>query len=386
MTLLALGSVACGDSSPLHSDDPIEVAEASQPIMGGYLDTEDTHAVGLVHLSGYGVGACSGTLISPNVILTAQHCVANSSGGGAVSCGTTVFYPPYAASELYVTTRTSFTQNVADYHFASEVHVAPGGNQFCGNDIALIILGKPISSAEATPATPRVDVELAQFEEYYAIGFGAQFDAQNAPSGTRYRRDGLFTQCVGGLCGIGSGITNTEWLGDTGVCQGDSGGGAFDLADRVHGVASRGSQGCTFPVYSGVFGHGQWIKDMTVYAAGLVGIEPPPWATGFPTDPVFNHPVGDACSDVDECPSRACLDGYCTRSCNEAAPCPDGYQCREDAFCEKVPEAPDVAPEGSGYEIGGGCHIGGARRVAAPWALVLVALAGVALARRRPSE
>lgn len=383
--LVALvGLAACGGDG---STELLEgIGEAAAPIMDGYLDHADTYAVGIVRLSNQGIGGCSGTLIAPNVVLTAHHCVAGSSSGGAVICGSTVFFDPYPANELYVTTRTSFTQNPADYHFVREVLVPPGGDAFCGNDVALMILESPILASEAVPAVPRVDLELFQYEEYYAIGFGAQSDSDNADSGTRFRRDQLFTQCVGAGCGLGSGITQTEWRGDAGICQGDSGGGAFDLFNRVHGVASRGSQGCAFPVYGGVYGWADWIKESTVYASGLASLEPPPWANGHPTDPQFNHPVGAACDSLEACPSGACLNGYCTRACGDLAGCPEGYQCSADFWCEEIPE-PVLEDEATPARVvSGGCTLSAPRQDPTkpiPWEIVPLGLGAAAFVLRR---
>ena len=345
-SLLVVGSVVmmaagCGADAPPHEPGELRVGQGTQEIQGGYFDDFDKHAVGLVHLSNSSFGMCSGTLIAPNVVLTAQHCVAPTSGGGSVQCGSTVFGVTYPASTLYVTTRAQFTQEASNYHTVREVHL-PGGPDFCGNDQAILILNDVVEASEAVPATPRVDVPLNPGEEYYAVGYGAQFDSNNAPSGVRQRRDGLFTECIGQGCNAFS-IYPTEWLGDTGVCSGDSGGPAFDLLNRVVGVASRGGQGCSFPVYGDTYGWGQWIKDTTIHAAGLAGIEAPSWAHGWPTDPAYNHPVGGACTQTADCPSGVCLGGVCSRQCAENAPCPEGFECSVEGWCAQLP-APEPDP------------------------------------------
>jgi hypothetical protein len=337
-------AAACNGDSETSLEDALAegVEHVQQPIQGGYKDDVDTAVVGLVRLAGGGISGCSGTLIAPNVVLTAQHCVAPTSGNGSVICGKTYFGPTYEANSMYVTTRPQFSQNPSDYHRSKEIIVPPGGSDFCGRDIAIIVLDAPVPGTEAVPYVPRVDSSLERDDEYYAVGYGQIYDG--GPSGRRYRRDGLFTKCVGGECPAFI-STDTEWQGDTGICQGDSGGPAFDMQNRVVGVASRGAPGCESPTYGHVLGWGTWIKEVTLYATSSAGLEAPDWATGWPTDPAYGEPVGSPCSMPSDCPSNACLDGYCTRLCIESAPCPEGFSCRDDGVCGKNPEVPTETPE-----------------------------------------
>ena len=395
IAFLCFAFAACApEEGPDLSQLDEAVASLGQPIQGGYKDDTDTAVVGLVRLNNFGISGCTGSLIAPNVVLTAQHCVAPTTGNGGVLCGTTKFGVPYKASSLYVTTKSQFTQNPNDYHRTREIIIPPGTSDFCGRDIAIIVLEKPIDPSEAVPYVPRVDSSLETGDEYYAIGNGQIYDG--GPSGRRYRRDGLFTQCVGAACPQVI-IKETEWRGDTGICQGDSGGPALDLQNRVTGIASRGAAGCESPTYGHVFGWGDWIKDVTLYATSSASIEAPPWAQGWPTDPAFNHPVGEACGGPEQCPSNACIDGHCTRLCNEQAPCPQGYECSPDEnVCRKIPE-PVVNDDDDDDDtvVEASCSIasrtiGASRSSGAPmdptkpipWPIVGMALA-VALRRKR---
>ena len=322
--LLAVTGCAAPDDSDIE-----DVGTSEDAIKGGYADPNDPNVVGIYSINSGGI--CSGSLIAPNLVLTARHCVApvlNEVGGG-VQCGVTKFGTTTKGSNLVVTTE-QFMSPSAKFHVGSEV-IVPADKAFCGNDVALIILGNNIDPSEAVPLVPRVDTQIAKQDEYSAVGYGATGDSGSG-AGQRRRRDKLFTTCIADECPPWMGGTELEWVGDQGICQGDSGGPAIDLQNRVIGITSRGSAGCDNPVYGGVFSWAQLIKDAAFHAAEVGGYAPPPWATGWTSDPQFpQHPVGDACAQPADCPSNHCISDasgqYCTRACGDTAPCPDGYVC-----------------------------------------------------------
>jgi uncharacterized protein (TIGR03382 family) len=330
---LALGALAltsaCGqEATPSH-----DLAFSQHAIAGGYTSSADTAVVGIVSFAG-GLGVCSGSLIMPNLVLTARHCVApvRNEVQGGVDCDVTYFGSNYGADRLYVTTTTVLQQGGQYYHAAREI-ITPEATNFCGNDMALIVLDEPIPGGEATPLVPRVDTAIvvdAPFstpgEEYSAIGYGITADDKN-DSGERRRRDNLNATCVETQCPTYFGMTGTEWLGDTGICSGDSGGPAIDLLNRVIGVVSRGGANCSTPIYGSVHAWGDWIKSNAVHAAEVGGTTPPGWAIGWPTDPAYYAPIGMSCEFNSSCEGGLCVDNACTRPCTELATCPDAYGC-----------------------------------------------------------
>jgi MYXO-CTERM domain-containing protein len=382
---LGLCAAACAE---IPEDQDEQTADAQGAIRDGYTDETSKAVVGLFD-SQIG-GICTGSLLAPNVVLTARHCVSDMLGeeNGGILCGRTKFSGKHGPESFFVTTDTEMSQDPSRYHTVREVVLLPSDDGICGNDQAILILSDSIPSTEAVPLVPRVDVPLAPGEKYHAVGYGVTDDVRQAGSGLRRRRDNLAIDCVADGCPK-SYVSPTEWVGEAGVCQGDSGGPSLDSLNRVTGVTSRGGLGCSSPVYGYVFGWAQWLKDTTLYAASLGGYAAPAWASGFPTDPAYVAEVGGACTAAEQCGANACLNGYCTRPCNAIAACPGGYTCEgEPGFCAKVPEQPasaEAEPEEDDSSAAASCSAvpghGATKRTS--WFTGAAMLSALAMLRRR---
>lgn len=374
---------SCGGSEY----EEVTIGYASSAIANGTVDEDDKYVVGIMAFDG---GMCSGSLIAPNVVLTARHCIAPTSGT-YVQCGNSPFGDNFQANRIYVTTDTRIRQN-AQWYGVKEVRTPDTGNDTCGYDVALLILSSSVPSNVTTPINPRIDSPPERGDIYTAIGYGATCDSRNGscpqgPAGTRRRQDGLEVRCTRGKCQPSAQVKTSEWNGEKDVCSGDSGGPALDSLGRVIGVASRGGAlngECVYPIYSGVDSWKDLITETVLDAAEMGGYTPPKWATtgdstqdlppfdpGVPGDGGTggsggsggsgdeNPDGGDGdetdageepdCSSNAHCgEGEACVEGVCIANCATGNSCGDDGFCNADTSkCEPVNQAD---PDGDAVE------------------------------------
>lgn len=373
-SLVALAALAAVAGCAQEAEEPQWVlAEVNQAIAGGETDNTHKSVVGIFNNTQGGM--CTGTLIAPNLVLTAQHCVAEVPQQFVI-CGRTEFGAVYPADSFYLTVETSFSP-FGDLLRAEEVVIPPGPRDLCGADVALIILSNNVAGVVTEPYIPRIDITAQAGETYTAHGYG-DTNGTSGQAGTRRWLRNREVFCDGLDCQrfAGNQISANEWIGSDGTCQGDSGGPAIDTEGRVIGVLSRGGDGCTSSVYSAVDDWSDWIRDTADFAAELGGYTPATWVTLGTSDPAIEDAdldgiadeidncmdvenpeqldadgdgLGDACDPIDDrdrggacdvcnactvdddCPTGVCVSfgdgGVCTSDCATDADCPDTTAC-----------------------------------------------------------
>lgn len=370
-TALCVAASSCTD---VDTDTTrYQIGEVHQAIANGQRDTLHSSVVGLFNRTQGGI--CSGTLIAPNLVLTAQHCVSELNSQ-FVLCGSTEFGDTYAPSSFMVTTDPVMSPFGQVYN-VSEVLIPPGDRDLCNTDIALLVLQSNVPSSVTEPYIPRVDITAQQGEIYSAHGYG-DTDGTDGQAGIRRWIDERQVFCDGDACRAfgGNQIQDREWIGSNGTCQGDSGGPALDVEGRVFGVLSRGGDGCSNSVYSAVDDWGEWIQEVAADAAERGEYAPAPWVITGNSDPNFvdddldgianeedncvdvaniaqadmdRDGLGDVCDDTDdrdrggacqvcnscvtddECPRGVCVDfgdgGRCSYDCQTDDDCPATTTC-----------------------------------------------------------
>ncbi|MBX7099645.1 MAG: S1 family peptidase, partial [Myxococcaceae bacterium] len=261
-----------------------EVAQARQGVLGGAPAPDAGNVVAVRVTPALGdIALCTGFLVSPNLVMTARHCVSEISGTGcATETVGSAQYQAYVPAAPVAAARFSVTQALdvgapGTFLDVSAVHVPAlaDGGVFCGNDVALLELSRLAAGA---PLPLRIDAPVVG-EGYTAVGYG-QDGADPTTPGVRRQRSGGTVTMLGPVRSTAGKLVVSEqdFVVSEGPCGGDSGGPALDGQGLVIGVMSRGNPNvCTNMIYTQVAPHRAWVKDVVVAAAARAGIAVVPW-------------------------------------------------------------------------------------------------------------
>jgi len=382
-------------------DSSQDVARSSSAITGGALDTGDPSVVAI--LGATGPVECTGTLVSPYLVLTAGHCTT-----------------PDIIEGARVVIGSSLAAPVATIPIARAVPPPQFDLGSLTNDVALLVLA---SAASPTPVPLGASAPVVG-GAVEIVGWGVA----SADAGI----DGKKRQGTTTITAVAE-TTFAVSAAPSQPCSGDSGGPALSSAGgsaSVVGVTSHGDVGCVQgATYTRVDAYlASFIQPtMAAFAAGSAATGAtclfPEQCAGGPSacvaaaddpslsyctiscqnggdcptamtcepgpggQPQCRYPLptpgtyGAACASNSDCVEGQCTTtGICALPCDPASPtCPADYACVNtaniDFYCIATPPTP--APSG-----GGGCGVAPARRPT-PLAWIVAVALGIALRRVR---
>ena len=338
----SLGVAACSGFDPSLRPTPhADAGDASTgpevdstEIVSGSPDRGRDPAVVAIDIGGEGL--CSGTLVAPRVVVTARHCVSNTTE--SVAC------PPQGAqiegnrSPKSLGILVGDDAQTADLVAHGKAIVVPKSDVLCDHDIAAIVLDQDVTGI------PFVKVSKTAPEKGHfvrAVGYGKTSDYGSA--GVKLLREHVKIQEV----------SAAELEVGEATCNGDSGGPALDESSgELLGVVSRGGPACEGSDVHNIYTRVDAFADVIAAAlkkagegdaaadAGVYTPKPKDAGSSTSSSGKPGTDMGEPCSKGADCSTGVCVkDGsndYCSRTCGTGDRCPNGYHCTEVNGGKKV--------------------------------------------------
>ncbi len=265
-----------------------KLGSARQDVLNGQLSGPNEDMVVKVEsYDGTTIWNCSGTLVAPNLLVTARHCIASfveetftcDADGNLISSG-----PGGRTGAYDDPTQISIKSGTApgSKSVAKGVSIiAASTDSICRNDIALVVLNRALDQAPYNlPISPiRAYRGVETREDLRVVGYGLDDDAG---FGVRHTRGGLEVSKVGSSVfrPTGDNIPSRTFTIEGPVdCIGDSGGPAFSDSGALVGVFSQFVGNCGAPLTVNYFTEvAPFWDDIIQRAFAAAGYEP--WLEG----------------------------------------------------------------------------------------------------------
>ncbi len=337
--VMLLGATAGCGPAPISQPD---IGAVELHIVNGEPDPADDAVVALL---GWGQPFCTGTVVSPTVVLTAAHCLHPDMG-----------VPPISQIEVFFGSNvwsggTTIDAVEGEYHPSWSIN-DPQGDY----DVGVLRLAStapagpvPLGTQAFSPSTVGEPVRLVGFGVTYSGGN----DAGIKREGSSYVDDY-------------SSLQFTMPLSPSGTCSGDSGGaalmteGGLEVVAGIHSMSDCQSIAIDERVDAHVnsfinpFIGADPVPDCGadgLCASNCPDVDPdcPCAQDGFCTDACLN-----ASLDQDCLPACA-ADGTCMPGCPEPDPDCDDEPCQADGYCDPSCDAAPDCPPPDGCEADGEC-------------------------------
>ncbi len=333
-------SAGCGDATEVDSKASDLANEESQPEIDRYdplpiyygqtsptlytIPEDQQNAVVALYFKAYNSGFCTGTLISPSVVLTAAHCINQTDSGMGVlgADDVEIHIGPNSASPI---ARLSVQRTAYNTSWNGSER----------NDCAVVILSNPYYDVTPIPIKNGAN-NLSNGSRTQSVGYGmTQNSSDYNPNTIRYWTDMPVTSA-------GYSVISVNGYGNTGVAPGDSGGPLLYMYDeglRVVGDASTSQEGWVYQGnYAPVSTNESWIQtfvdqyDNPACLSTCNGIE-----CGE-----YNGCNCGGCGQAEQCVDNVCEalqageGGVCITLQVQSSECTGSSQCSGDEICANM--------------------------------------------------
>lgn len=346
------------------------VGRAIQPIISGVPSGAEHDAVVVLATfrDGARQGLCTATLVAPNLVLTARHCVSDVDGqASCYSDGTAIVgagvHDDRDPHELVVfAPKDGVVATTTDEALASArgkaLVVDDLATTICNRDLAFVVLDRAVSAPVA-----RIRLGAPKpAEDVTVVGFG--ITETGALPGTRMERASVPLLGAGPMLYPDDqryGFGDAEFMVGESACLGDSGGPALAPSGAVVGVASRAGNGkardpddlsstCTGETAHAIYTHLAQATDLVARAFLEAGVMPrleePAKRAADGDSPVLTHVTGADGARAARAPHRAsrpATPAAATAALGGAAS-DEAASPAEEAGCSASPQAPAGAP------------------------------------------